>query len=43
VVDLRRWVAEVGMKEAIARFRTDATTPLTLSTQVERNGVDAGR
>ena len=34
---------EVGMKEAIARFRTDATTPLTLSTPAERNGVDAGR
>jgi enoyl-CoA hydratase len=41
VVDLRRWVAEVGMKEAFARFRTEATTPLTLSTRVERSGVDA--
>jgi enoyl-CoA hydratase len=41
VVDLRRWVAEVGLKEAFARFRTDATTPLTLSSRVERTRVDA--
>jgi len=43
VVDLRRWVAEVGMKEAIAHFRTDATTPLTVTPRAERNHVDARR
>jgi enoyl-CoA hydratase len=41
VIDLRRWVAEVGMKEASARFRSDATTPLTVSSHVEGSRVDA--
>lgn len=43
VLDVRRWVAEVGLKEAIDHFRTDATTPLTVSPEAERNHVDARR
>jgi enoyl-CoA hydratase len=43
VLDVRRRIAEVGMKAAIAEFRTEPTTPLTLSTQAERNAVDARR
>jgi enoyl-CoA hydratase/carnithine racemase len=31
VVDLRRWIAEVGLKKAIASFRVPPTTPLTLA------------
>jgi enoyl-CoA hydratase/carnithine racemase len=43
VTDVRRRVAELGMKAAIAEFRTEPTTPLTVSTQAERNAVDARR
>jgi hypothetical protein len=28
VLDLRQWIAEVGLKEAIARYRVPPTTPL---------------
>jgi enoyl-CoA hydratase len=28
VIDLRKWIAEVGLKEAIASYRVPATTPL---------------
>jgi enoyl-CoA hydratase len=31
VVDLRRWIAEVGLKKAMASFRVPPTTPLTLA------------
>jgi enoyl-CoA hydratase len=32
VIELRRWIGEVGLKEAMAAFRVASTTPLTLST-----------
>jgi len=41
VLDVRRQIAEVGTKAAMARFRTAPTTPLTASTQAGRNPVDA--
>jgi enoyl-CoA hydratase len=39
VVELRGWIAEVGMKAAIASFRVPASTPLTVTSPVERKEV----
>jgi enoyl-CoA hydratase len=41
VLDVRRWVSEVGLKEAIAHYRTPATTPLTVTPRGERTPADA--
>jgi enoyl-CoA hydratase len=39
VVELRRWTAEVGLKAAIASFRVPPTTPLTVTSPLERKEV----
>jgi enoyl-CoA hydratase len=36
VTELRRWIAEVGLKEAIASFRVPPTTPLTVTPAPDR-------
>ncbi len=36
VVELRRWIGEVGLKEAMAAYRVPPTTPLTVTPPLER-------
>lgn len=35
VVELKQWIAQVGLKQAMAHYRVQSTTPLTVSTQGE--------
>jgi enoyl-CoA hydratase len=39
VVELRRWIAEVGLKAAMASFRVPPTTPLTVTSPLKRKEV----
>jgi enoyl-CoA hydratase len=43
VLDLRQWIAEVGLTEAIASYRVPPTTPLTVTAPIERKPADARR
>jgi enoyl-CoA hydratase len=36
VLDLRRWIGEVGLKEAMAAYRVPPTTPLTITSAPQR-------
>ena len=39
VIELRQWIAEVGLKAAMAEFRTPRTTPLTVPSPLQRKEV----
>jgi len=36
VLDLRAWIAEVGLREAMAAYRVPRTSPLTVAPEIER-------